>query len=68
MVVVALAPISARWSSVWGVVAAALILVGTLAPLGVAVVDTANFVGYVLWSGWLLVLGVRLLRRRLSPA
>ncbi len=56
---------------------AALILLGVASPLGLplvdtAALDTANFVGYVLWSGWLVVFGVVLLVRgpgtgRISP-
>ena len=38
-----------------------LILAGLLVPLGVPGADTANFVGYILWSAWCVVLGVRLL-------
>jgi hypothetical protein len=50
-----------------GAVSAVLVLVGVLTPLGIPLVDTANFVGYVLWSGWLVVFAVVLLvqqRRR----
>ena len=46
---------------------AILILLGVASPLDLPLVDDANFVGYVLWSGWLVALGVVLLRRR-SPA
>ncbi len=51
-----------------GAVSAALILLGVAAPLGLplvdpAALDTANFVGYVLWSGWLVVFGTVLLVR-----
>jgi Domain of unknown function (DUF4386) len=47
-----------------GAVAAALVLLGVLSPLNLPLVDTANFVGYVLWSGWLVVFAAVLLRRR----
>ena len=40
-----------RWFQVLGVTSAALVFVGVFSPLGVSVVDTANFFGYVLWSG-----------------
>ena len=43
-----------------GAVSAVLVVVGVLTPLGVPVVDTANFVGYVPWSIWLLVLAALL--------
>jgi hypothetical protein len=41
-----------------GAVAAALVLVGVASPLDLPLVDDANFVGYVLWSGWLVVFGI----------
>jgi hypothetical protein len=47
-----------------GLVAAALIAVGTVEPLGVPLAGLANFVGYVGWSGWLVAVAVVLLRRR----
>lgn len=47
-----------------GLVAAALIAVGTVEPLGVPLAGLANFVGYVVWSGWLVAVAVVLLRRR----
>ena len=40
-----------------------LILAGVLSPLDLPLVDTANFVGYVLWSVWLVVFAVVLLVR-----
>jgi hypothetical protein len=49
-----------------GAVAAALVLLGVLSPSNLPLVDTANFVGYVLWSGWLVVFAGVLLRRRRS--
>ena len=52
-----------------GGVSAALVLAGVLSPLGLPVIDTANFFGYVLWSVWLIALAVVILvherRRRL---
>ena len=39
-------------------------LVGVLSPLDLPVVDEANFIGYVLWSVWLIAFGVVLLRAR----
>jgi hypothetical protein len=56
-----------RWFSLLGAVSAALVLVGVLSPLGLPVIDTANFFGYVLWSVWLIALAVVMLvheRRR----
>ncbi|CRK59833.1 hypothetical protein [Alloactinosynnema sp. L-07] len=42
--------------------AAALILSGVLVPLGVPGADLANFVGYLLWSLWLIALAWRVWR------
>ena len=51
---------------------AVLVLVGVLSPLGLPVIDTANFLGYVLWSLWLIAFAVVILvrerRRAASPA
>lgn len=46
------------WFVALGSVAAALIALGALSPLGVPLVDGANFAGYVLWSGWLVAFAV----------
>ncbi len=46
-----------------GLVAAALIAIGTVAPLGVPMAGLANFVGYVAWSAWLVAVAL-LIRRR----
>lgn len=46
-----------------GLVAAALIAVGTVEPL-IPIAGLANFVGYVVWSAWLVAVAVVLLRRR----
>jgi hypothetical protein len=48
---------------VLGGVAAVLILWGVFSPLELPVVDLANFVGYVLWSVWLLIFAAVLVRR-----
>jgi len=50
-----------RWFQVLGVASAALVFVGVFSPLDVPVIDTANFLGYVLWSIWLIALGVLIL-------
>jgi hypothetical protein len=52
-----------RWFVVLGAAAAALVLAGVLSPLDLPVVDTANFLGYVLWSLWLIAFGVVVLAR-----
>lgn len=61
-----------RWFPLLGGVSGALVLVGVLSPLGLPVIDTANFIGYVLWSVWLIAFAVVILvrerRRTTSPA
>lgn len=47
-----------RWFQVLGIASAALVFVGVFSPLDVAGVDAANFIGYVLWSVWLVAFGV----------
>jgi uncharacterized protein DUF4386 len=63
LVIVALGRSFGRWFAILGGAAAALVFVGVFAPLGVELIDTANFIGYVLWSLWLIAFGVRLLVR-----
>jgi hypothetical protein len=55
--------LAGRWFTALGAVSAMLILAGMLSPLDLPLVDTANFVGYVLWSLWLIAFGLLLLRR-----
>ena len=60
-----------RWFQVLGATSAALVFVGVFSPLGVSVIDTANFFGYVLWSVWLIALGVLIFvhdRRKVSSS
>jgi Domain of unknown function (DUF4386) len=60
-----------RWFQVLGTLSALLVLVGVLSPLGLPVIDTANFLGYVLWSVWLIGFAVVILvheRRLTSPS
>jgi Domain of unknown function (DUF4386) len=69
LVVVALGRrFAGRWLQVLGAVSAALVLAGVLSPLGLPVIDTANFAGYVLWSIWLIALAVVILVRERRPA
>jgi hypothetical protein len=56
-----------RWFTWLGGVSAVLILLGVLTPLSVPGVDQANFIGYVLWSLWLVAFAVLLLRRPSFP-
>jgi hypothetical protein len=51
-----------RVMTILGIGAAVLIAIGVLIPLDAPGADIANFVGYVLWSIWLIALGVILLR------
>jgi hypothetical protein len=54
--------IARRWFTVLGVVSAVLILGGVLVPLGLPLVDFGNFIGYILWSVWLVIFAVLILR------
>lgn len=56
------------WVRALGAGSAALIASGVLIPLDVPGTDLANFVGYVLWSVWLVALAVCLVRRHSAPA
>jgi hypothetical protein len=53
-----------RWFQILGVTSAGLVVAGVLSPLGLPVIDTANFVGYILWSVWLIALGIGLLHHQ----
>ena len=56
--------LAGRWFTVLGVGSAVLIAAGVLSPAGLALVDTANFVGYILWTVWLIAFAVLLVVRR----
>jgi hypothetical protein len=59
LVVVALGrAFAGRWFQILGGISAALVAIGVVSPLDPPGVDTANFFGYVLWSIWLVALGV----------
>ena len=60
--------IAGRWFTALGAVSAVLVLAGVLSPLDLPVIDTANFIGYVLWSIWAVVFGILLLRRPRTSA
>ena len=51
------------WFIALGAASAVLVLAGVLSPLDLPVIDLANFIGYVLWSVWLVVFGLLLLRQ-----
>jgi hypothetical protein len=53
---------SGRVFTALGTVSATMILLGVLSPLDLAVIDTVNFAGYVLWSVWLIWLAIVVLR------
>jgi hypothetical protein len=59
-----------RWFVVLGAASAGLVLAGVLSPLSLPVIDTANFLGYVLWSVWLIAFAVVILvhERRAAAA
>jgi hypothetical protein len=56
-----------QWFQILGATSAALVLVGVLSPLELPVIDTANFIGYILWSIWLISLGVVILHHERRP-
>ena len=53
-----------RWLALLGMVAAAGVLVGTLEPAGFEPAANIVVVGYILWSIWLALTGILLLRPR----
>jgi hypothetical protein len=55
--------LAGRWFSFLGYGAAALIAIGVLVPLDVSGADFANFVGYILWSIWMLAFATLLWRQ-----
>ena len=59
--------IARRWFTVLGAVSAVLILGGVLTPLQLPGVDFGNFIGYILWSVWLIIFAILILRHARSP-
>jgi hypothetical protein len=55
--------LAGRWFTYLGLIAAALIALGVLVPLDVPGTDLANFVGYILWSIWLVGFAALIWRR-----
>ena len=53
-----------RWFHLLGMVSALLVVTGVLAPLNVPFADMSTFVGYVLWSVWLVWFGLLIAARR----
>ena len=60
--------IAPRWSGWLGYTAAVLIATGVTIPLGLSVAGLTNFVGYVAWCLWLIVMAVILWRSRTSDS
>ena len=54
--------IAPRWIGYLGYASAALIATGVLVPFGVGPATMTNFIGYVAWCGWLIVMAVVLWR------
>jgi hypothetical protein len=52
-----------RWFAYLGYAAAALIALGVFVPLDLPGADFANFVGYIIWSVWMLAFAVLIWRR-----
>jgi len=63
LVLIALGRGMRRWFTALGAVSAVLILSGVLSPLQLPIVDNANFIGYVMWSVWLVIFGILILLR-----
>ncbi|MFD6393126.1 DUF4386 family protein [Nocardia sp. NPDC060259] len=57
-----------RWFAVPGYVSAAAIATGVLVPLGVEPAGLTNFLGYLLWSAWLLAFAALLARHGAMPS
>lgn len=57
-----------RWFTALGVAAAILILTGVAAPWRVPAAQQLNFLGYVLWSVWMLALAGFAIRRSPLPS
>ncbi len=56
-----------RWFAPLGTVSAVLIATGLLEKAGVEIAGLTNFVGYLAWSGWMIALGIFLIRRYRTP-
>ena len=54
--------VAPRWIGYLGYAAAALIATGVLVPFGVGPATMTNFIGYVAWCVWLIVMAVVLWR------
>jgi hypothetical protein len=52
-----------RWFAPVGMVSAVLVATGLIEKLGVEAAGLTNFVGYIVWSVWIVALGVALIHR-----
>ena len=57
-----------RWFQVLGASSALLVVLGVFSPLDLPGIDAANFIGYILWSIWLIAFGVVILARERRQA
>lgn len=55
--------ITGRWFTGLGLTSSLLILLGIAVPLGLPGADLANFLGYIVWSLWLIAFAAHLWRR-----
>ena len=60
--------LAGRWFMALGVTSAVMIATGVLIPLGFDAFDLVNFIGYVLWSAWLVAFAIVLVRSVRRPA
>jgi hypothetical protein len=58
--------VAPRWITSLGLASAALIATGVLIPIGLEAASVTNFVGYILWTAWLI--GMALCLWRVEPA
>jgi hypothetical protein len=59
--------VAPRWMSVAGCASAVLIATGVLIPLGLSTASVTNFIGYVVWTLWLVAMAVFLWRHDALP-
>jgi hypothetical protein len=56
------------WLGVLGIVAAIGVMIGMLEPAGWNAAGAINAISYIVWSLWLIVMGVSLVMRNTAPA
>jgi hypothetical protein len=58
-----------RWIRILGLASAGLVATGVVVPVGIDIASLTNFVGYLLWTAWLVCLAAHLLiRSRVTAA